>query len=516
MNIQHITILHSNDIHSDYTHKNRDGSDRASGGIAYLAGYIKQKREAAPLSTIYTFAGDLFNGSLIDTLSSGYDSIRIMNMIKPEVATIGNHELDYQLSKIDYYKDHCEFPLICANIYDKFNEELYFPATHIQPVGNVNILFIGLVTKEIEKHGNKDRMVKFQMEWMDPLKQIVTCYKEETAHTRVDMTVILSHLGLEEDEKLAENLNKLTDVKVDLIIGGHSHSFLQKEKEVGNIRIVQAGTGTAQIGRCEIDFDLDKKTIDAFDWHCDSIVNAQVEPNLKIKKFVEKYEKAINKKYGKTLTTLKKKDDASGQLVPANAEHSNRYKGTEVGNLFCDALAKRFDLDLVLLGSGSLRKEKLYKDVTRVDIMEMYSYEDEKFYAIWLNGAEVKKAMRFFLEKAPLYDPDDDKDYHEEFFQVSWGFYFEYDSSANGDKLVKATYNKVPIKDDDWFRVGIEKFHMNYMLEHLGIDFAKISDREHNGLRNKKKSENIQFTLKEYMRGRDYLEIISEVRVLKK
>ena len=80
----------------------------------------------------------------------------------------------------------------------------------------------------------------------------------------IDFTVILTHIGFEEDRKLAALLDPAWGV--DVIIGGHSHSFMTEPDYVNGIYIVQAGTGTDQIGRFDIMVDTDLNAIDTFTW----------------------------------------------------------------------------------------------------------------------------------------------------------------------------------------------------------------------------------------------------------
>ena len=92
-----LTILHSNDIHGDFVPEEKNGV--LSGGIARLAGYINQTR-AKEKNVIYAVAGDMFKGSIIDSEYMGISTIELMNMLAPDVVTLGNHEIDYGLAHL--------------------------------------------------------------------------------------------------------------------------------------------------------------------------------------------------------------------------------------------------------------------------------------------------------------------------------------------------------------------------------------------------------------------------------
>ena len=91
-NLKKITILHSNDMHGDFLAKKVD--EHLLGGVSMLSGYVNQVREEEK-NVIYAIAGDMFRGSVIDSEYKGLSTIEIMNMLAPDVVTLGNHEVDY-------------------------------------------------------------------------------------------------------------------------------------------------------------------------------------------------------------------------------------------------------------------------------------------------------------------------------------------------------------------------------------------------------------------------------------
>jgi len=92
--LKKLTILHSNDLHGDFMAKEAD--DDLLGGVSMLSGYISKVRREEP-NTLYVISGDMFRGSLIDSEYKGISTIEIMNMIAPDVVTLGNHEVDYMV-----------------------------------------------------------------------------------------------------------------------------------------------------------------------------------------------------------------------------------------------------------------------------------------------------------------------------------------------------------------------------------------------------------------------------------
>ena len=93
-NLKKLTLLHSNDMHGDFIAENIDS--KLVGGVSLLCGYVNKVR-ADEKHVLYCIAGDMFRGSVIDSEFKGISNIEIMNFLGPDVATIGNHEVDYGL-----------------------------------------------------------------------------------------------------------------------------------------------------------------------------------------------------------------------------------------------------------------------------------------------------------------------------------------------------------------------------------------------------------------------------------
>ncbi len=93
MNTKKFTILHSNDMHGDFLAEVVGESGSLIGGLALLSGYINKVRRVEE-NVLYVIAGDMVQGSLIDTEYKGISTIEIMNYLAPDVVSLGNHELD--------------------------------------------------------------------------------------------------------------------------------------------------------------------------------------------------------------------------------------------------------------------------------------------------------------------------------------------------------------------------------------------------------------------------------------
>ena len=123
MAIKKLTLLHSNDMHGDFLERQVDG--KATAGLSRLSGYLEKVR-AEEDNVVYAIAGDMFRGSIIDSEYMGLSTIDLVNLLGPDVATIGNHEVDYGLAHLLFLEKCAEFPIINANLHIKTNHARLF------------------------------------------------------------------------------------------------------------------------------------------------------------------------------------------------------------------------------------------------------------------------------------------------------------------------------------------------------------------------------------------------------
>ena len=142
-NLKKLTILHSNDLHGDFLAEKVD--KKLIGGVSRLSGYINKVRNEEK-NVIYAIAGDMFRGSLIDSEFQGISTIQIMNLLAPDVVTIGNHEVDYGLAHLLFLEKCATFPIINANMYLKHIGVHLFKSHYIKGIDGMRVLFIGILT----------------------------------------------------------------------------------------------------------------------------------------------------------------------------------------------------------------------------------------------------------------------------------------------------------------------------------------------------------------------------------
>ncbi|MBQ1826889.1 MAG: bifunctional metallophosphatase/5'-nucleotidase [Erysipelotrichaceae bacterium] len=447
--IKQITLLHSNDMHGDFLAENVDA--KLTGGVSMLSGYITKCRNEDP-NVIYAIAGDMFRGSVIDSEFLGLSTIQIINLLAPDVVTLGNHETDYGVAHLLFLEKMATFPIVNANLYIKQNETRLFRPCYIMEIDGMKILFIGILTEDVISQTKGEKIIGSFIGIEDAANEVGKICNAYNA-LDIDLTVLLTHIGFEEDKKLAAALDP--DWGVDIIIGGHSHTFIDEPAVVNDILIVQAGTGTDQIGRFDLSIDTDTNSVASYKWQAVPINEENCPRDTRMEELVDSIKAKTDLKYAKVVANF-----------DYELEHHDRWIQTELGGVFADAMKDSLAVDLFFMGSGSVRKKHMGPIVTFQDFTECYPY-DGKSYGVKLTGAQLKKALLFiYRDEAWLGD-------HTEFYQLSRGMHVIY--SKSGHKLLKCELNGEEVQDDKIYVVGIQEFHYNNLPEFLNLSYEEVN-----------------------------------------
>ena len=484
-NLKKLTLLHSNDLHGDFLAEKVD--DKLIGGVSRLSGYINKVRNEEK-NVIYSISGDMFRGSLIDSEFQGLSTIEIMNMLAPDVVTIGNHEADYGLAHMLFIEKCASFPIINANMYIKYVGTRLFNSHFIKEIDGMRVMFIGILTEEVLKNTKSEGVVGTLIDIQDAaseISKICDAYRTED----VDLTVLLTHIGIEEDKKLAEALDPACGI--DIIIGGHSHTLLEEPCIVAGIPVVQAAVGTDQIGRFDIMVDTDKNCIDSYTWQCIPITEENCPRDEALEKVVSEYKDYTDEKYGRILTRF-----------PRAYTHPKRNMETELGNLLAECMRDQIGADLVLIGSGSIRKTSLGPAVTVRDFLEIFPFAEPAF-GFRLTGKQLRHIVTFMLREDSFLDSE-----HNEWFQFSKGFCCEFDRKNH--QVISLKMNGKEVGDEDMFTVVMQKFFFENIGDFLDLPSEEI---EKNGrpIEVATKAPNL---LEEYFKDHESIKLDDEQRLI--
>ena len=448
-NLKKLTLLHSNDLHGDFLAEQVD--DKLVGGVSMLSGYINQVRQTEK-NVIYAIAGDMFRGSIIDSEYKGISTIEIMNALAPDIATVGNHELDYGIPHLLFIEKCAQFPIINANLFIKTNHARLFPPCYIMELDGMKILFIGIITDAVLAQAKQDHhligsFIGIEEAAAQEVGRICNTYNR----IDIDFTVLLTHIGFESDKELAAMLRP--EWGVDLIIGGHSHALMKQPCVVNDILIAQAGVGTNQIGRFDIVVNTDTNSIESYKWQCIPITDKYRPVDEQIEHLIRKYKNVTDQKYTRIITHF------SCPLT-----HPQRNTETALGNLFSDVFKNSLGIDIMLLGSGSIRGEKLGPIVEYGGLVEIFPYDDS-VYMLKVDGRTFRQMMRYLLR-------DDAFLGTTEFYQLSQGLKLAY--SRSNREIVSLTYRGIEIVDDDIFTIGLQNYHYCNLESFFGVSFEHV------------------------------------------
>lgn len=445
--MKHLTILHNNDMHGDFLPEDRDGVQ--TGGLALLSGYINKTREEEP-NTIYTISGDMFRGSIIDSEFMGLSTIELINLLKPDVATVGNHEVDYGLAHLLFLEKCASFPIINADLFITVNNKRIFNPFRILRVDGINIMLIGLLTEDVLASAKTEKVIGSFVDLSEAARTIpIICDNYKT--TKIDLTIILSHLGIEKEKELAARL--MPELGVDFIIGGHSHTFMDKPEIVNGIGVVQAGTGTDQIGRIDIDFDEEKHEIVSWKWETVPVNEKTAAPDPVMEDMIDRYKNTTDLKYKRVVTHFKRR-----------LSHPLREQETEMGNLYADIMQEDSSFDIMMFGSGSIRKTEMGPLVEYQDMVENTPFDDV-CWMVTFTGAQFRQMIQHVFR-------DEAWSGHTEFYQFSKGVHIVYNRTTR--VIEKLEFRGQEIKDDQKLKVCIQNYHYKNFDEFLGVPLEEI------------------------------------------
>ncbi len=257
-----ITILHTNDVHSHIDpFPDNDPKYPGLGGAARRAALVKKIRSEEK-NVLLLDAGDIYQGTYYFNKYGGELELKIMSQMGYDASTVGNHDFDNGLDGIVSKLQFANFPFLCAN-YD-FSDTVMNGKTSAYKIFEKEGVKIGVFGLGIELEGLVDKKNYGATKYLDPMVKAAETALHLKKEKKCDVIICLSHLGFKYAEK------KISDVEfakqsryIDLIIGGHTHTFLDKplvstNRDGAAVCVAQVGWAGIKLGR--IDIYLDKHT----------------------------------------------------------------------------------------------------------------------------------------------------------------------------------------------------------------------------------------------------------------
>ncbi|MGE5707097.1 MAG: bifunctional metallophosphatase/5'-nucleotidase, partial [Bacteroidota bacterium] len=348
----HLVILHTNDTHN---HLLPFDTKRAKdlGGIARRATLIEQIR--AKEKALVFDAGDVFQGTPTYTFFKGEADYRILDAIGYDATTIGNHEFDDGYGNVAKQWQGKRFPIINSNLCQ--NDKPLFTESKVFAVNGVKVGVFGLLGTDAVGTISAKFMKGIQFRSpAETARRMVAKLKKEA-----DVVVLLSHSGYQEDQQLAKEVPG-----IDVIVGGHSHTYLPEptfvKNALGTTAIVQTGQWGENLGRLDLEVENQKvlsvkgKLLP---------VDASIAPDPKIAQLVDGYESQIKAKMSEVI----------GQTP--TALQSSRSGPSELGNWISDLTRTLTGADLAILNTGGIRAPLPAGDITVGHIFSSFPFDNQ-------------------------------------------------------------------------------------------------------------------------------------------
>jgi 5'-nucleotidase len=261
--VKKLTILYTNDQHSRIEpFPSNDPKYPDQGGFARRAALIKKIRSEEK-NILLLDAGDIFQGTPYFNYYAGELEYKLMSQMGYDAVTLGNHDFDLGLDNISKQMPHANFSFVCAN-YDfsntSLNEKILPYKIFVKDGIKVGVFGLG-----IELAGLVDKKNYGETKYLDPIKkgqETAAILKKEKG---CDYVICLSHLGYDYPvKKISDKDLSAGTSHIDLIIGGHTHTFLEEPKVLSNqdkknVQVTQVGWAGIWLGRIDVYFGFDNK-----------------------------------------------------------------------------------------------------------------------------------------------------------------------------------------------------------------------------------------------------------------
>jgi len=443
-----LKFIHMNDIHGYGVEFDNPAEFGIVGGLDRTAGEVKRLKEENPGGTVILDGGDMFDGGFFSKFTEGAIVSQTFKEMGVEASIIGNHDLTWGLGAYGKIAAESGAQILGANVIDiSTGQELSFikPYTIMEKNG-VKIGIVGITTS-MTSLGHKD-----EIEIEDHRRSAARNIQKMNEKEKPDMVVILSHLGIEEDKVLAGKLAK-DGIKVDLIVGSHSHTATKEPVDVAGTKIVQAGGDGKYLGNLDIQFDPEAKKIVSAEENLIALTK-DIKPDPVVAKllkpYIDKYGELKNKKLGKTPEDL-----------PMISDKTNKLK-----RMFVEA--QKQDSDTAVTSSFSIRNGIDKGDITFGELFTMYPFDNE-LLQVKAKGSDLLG----FLEGGLRFASKDKDNY-----ALVSGIEYEWNPDlVEGSRITSVTFKGKKYSKEDFEKKRITISMDNYTLGKSYFKHLKDGDK---------------------------------------
>ncbi|MBW6458413.1 MAG: bifunctional metallophosphatase/5'-nucleotidase [FCB group bacterium] len=367
-----ITILHWNDFHSQnipWVPARNNPEGHTVGGYAVLDAYLDSLQGVYP-GALRVHTGDEFQGSPVCAVTKGVSQIEILNVVQPDFFTVGNHELDYSWHHLDSLRRHvADFQMYAANLIDTRNGESPLPQYRVFSRDRYRFALIGLTHPELDFLTMPKNLQGIQVaDHITATRDIIHYLKRRG----VCCFVVVSHMGIETDRELARAVPD-----IDLIVGGHSHTYMQEAEQVNGVWIVQAGDRGRYVGVTR--FTAGREGIASLDMQYVETLTANIRPSPDVAEIVDKYEAKLAEEMNRVIGELKT------PWIRSSGE-------SNIGNWIADAFRQAAGTDIAIMNNGGIRKDMAVGKITVRDMWEIAPFGNTLVTFAW-TGEQLLRAL---------------------------------------------------------------------------------------------------------------------------
>ncbi|WAC08266.1 MAG: 5'-nucleotidase C-terminal domain-containing protein [Thermodesulfobacteriota bacterium] len=397
-----IRILYMNDFHGFAAAYKPYGSDEAQGGLAYLAQRAEDLRAEKP--TLFLAAGDMIQGNNWANFFKGQSSIEAMNAMNFDAMVVGNHEFDFGQTVLKERIGEARFPVLGANVVGLSTLKPYI----IKDIGGLSIAVIGVVTGDTPITTLPKNVAGLQ--FLSPEDTVEKYVRELRGKSNI--IIVLSHIGFSADTNLAKKVDG-----IEVIIGGHSHTKVDKPVLVGKTYIAQAFEHGKVLG--VLDLTVENGNIVRASGRLEPIKPTGNE-NKAIGAIVAKYQQSVDSVMNDTI------GESLADLDGANV----RSQETNLGNLIADVMRQTSGADAAIINGGTIRTSIKQGPIRVSDVFAVLPF-DNYIVAIKLTGQQIRDTLEHGVSGI--------EEREGKFPQVS-GLVFTYDRFAPKGSRVKEVF----------------------------------------------------------------------------
>ncbi|HEB70771.1 MAG TPA: thiosulfohydrolase SoxB [Desulfobulbus sp.] len=351
------------------------------GGYTYIMSLINQIRSERPGKVLYLDTGDTLQGSATSLWTRGEDMVRVLNLMKCD-AMCGHWEFTYGEERVQELVNMMEFPFLAQNVNDAtWGDPIFKPYT-IKTVNGLSVALIGQAFPYTPIANPR----RFIPNWSfgikeDHMQEVV----DEVRAKKVDLVVVLSHNGMDVDQKMVSRVKG-----IDVIMGGHTHDGVPKPVVIGNTLVIASGCYGKFLSR--LDLEVKGKRVVDFSYRLIPIMSEMISPDPELSNLIDKIRRPYKKKLAEvvcdTETMLYRRGNLDGSF----------------DELICDALVDHYGVDFALSPGFRWGRTVLPGPVTAEDVYSQTALTYPNTYKTTINGKTLKDVLEDICDN--IYNPD--------------------------------------------------------------------------------------------------------------